>query len=224
MFSYPRHQRCKPIPYENPVSFTPSISSQVSLAMAVSGSPPALWQKTETHTHTHLPARARITPSSLQRASLLETFHSTDDGFAGKKCHPRSEWGNDSLLGRRKYQDRWNRPQTGCLGSSPRAEKPSAPSSPQAGAPGTADSEAGKHRPTAGLFLTEEAFFMRPPPSPGALHPRPRLPGYRLRILQLKCHLPDSFPEPRFGSADPTLCFWSAYSGQFHQNRLRTVL
>ena len=42
--------------------------------------------------HTAFPAWAQNMPTSLQRASLLETSNFTDHGFGGKIRPPRSEW------------------------------------------------------------------------------------------------------------------------------------
>lgn len=201
MFSYPRHQRCKPFPYENPVSFTPSISSQMSLA--VSGFRPALLAENR-NTHTHLPAWAQSTQSSLQRTLLLETSNFTDHGFGGKMS-PQKQVGNYSLLESWKHQDRWVRPQTGFLASSPKELENPAPSSQ----PGAWWCRLGRwQRLTTGIFLTSKPFLMRlplPGPSP-SLSLDTSFITFSLNVTSLK-----AFPEPKLSSANTTLCFQSTF-------------
>lgn len=111
------------------------------------------WQKTETH--THLPAWAQSTQSSLQRTLLLETSNFTDHGLGGKMS-PQKQVGNYSLLESWKHQDRWVRPQTGFLASSPKELENPAPSSSQ---PGVWWCRLGRwQRLTTGIFLTSKRF------------------------------------------------------------------
>ena len=185
MFSYPRHQSCKPIPYENPASFTPSYflpNVSGSCRVWVPSSSPGRRQK-----HTRLPAQAQNTPPSFQRARLHETFHFTVCGLRGKMS-PQKWVGNDSLLEGWKCQDRWVRPQTEFLDNSPREPSNPAPC-PAQPMHGGADFQAGKR-----LLL---GSFSPPSPFSSCFLCLALLPHSHWKPLSnpsLKCHLPESLP------------------------------
>ena len=90
MFSYPRHQSCKPVPYKNPASFTPSYflpNVSGSCRVWVLSSSPGRRQK---HTHVFQP-RLRTCRLPFREQGCLRHFILQFVVWEGK-CHPRSEW------------------------------------------------------------------------------------------------------------------------------------